>query len=214
MLSKLTLACIDASATADAQCCCPAADVNLLKVPEGKRDEVYVFLSDILPTAWHANELGQVGEGDRVAIWGAGPGAYLLCLVMSDHLDRRHYISLQGTACGVEHPQILAFACSTFSEQRAEFVMCSAAMHSSGLCCVHAVGLLTAHLAKVRGAKQIISIDCVDYRLDRVKQVCQHSPIMLRRQPACKGNCVLRRQDCVQVLCTLQILYFCGRHQR
>jgi threonine dehydrogenase-like Zn-dependent dehydrogenase len=44
-------------------------------VPEGKRDEVYVFLSDILPTAWHANELGQVGEGDRVAIWGAGPGA-------------------------------------------------------------------------------------------------------------------------------------------
>jgi threonine dehydrogenase-like Zn-dependent dehydrogenase len=53
----------------------PAADVNLLKVPEGKRDEVYIFLSDILPTAWHANELGQVGEGDRVAIWGAGPGA-------------------------------------------------------------------------------------------------------------------------------------------
>ena len=36
---------------------------------------------------------------------------------------------------------------------------------------LHAVGLLTAHLAKVRGAKQIISIDCVDYRLDRVKQV-------------------------------------------
>ena len=44
-------------------------------MPEDKRDEVYVFLSDILPTAWHANELGQVGEGDRVAIWGAGPGA-------------------------------------------------------------------------------------------------------------------------------------------
>ena len=36
---------------------------------------------------------------------------------------------------------------------------------------LHAVGLLTAHLAKIRGAKQIISIDCVDYRLDRVKQV-------------------------------------------
>lgn len=52
----------------------PAADVNLLKVPQGKRDEAYVLLSDILPTAWHANELGQVGEGDRVAIWGAGPG--------------------------------------------------------------------------------------------------------------------------------------------
>jgi threonine dehydrogenase-like Zn-dependent dehydrogenase len=41
---------------------------------------------------------------------------------------------------------------------------------------LHAVGLLTAHLAKVRGAKQIISIDCVDYRLDRVKQASVETP--------------------------------------
>lgn len=33
-----------------------------------------VLLSDILPTAWHSCELGEVGPGDRVAIWGAGPG--------------------------------------------------------------------------------------------------------------------------------------------
>lgn len=33
------------------------------------------------------------------------------------------------------------------------------------------MGILVAHCAKVRGAKQIISIDCVDYRLDRVKAV-------------------------------------------
>jgi hypothetical protein len=43
--------------------------------------------------------------------------------------------------------------------------------HATHQVVLHAVGLLTAHLAKVRGAKQIISIDCVDYRLDRVKQV-------------------------------------------
>ncbi|PRW58268.1 glutathione-dependent formaldehyde dehydrogenase [Chlorella sorokiniana] len=41
----------------------PYADLNCLKV----------LLSDILPTAWHSNELGEVGPGDRVAIWGAGP---------------------------------------------------------------------------------------------------------------------------------------------
>ena len=34
-----------------------------------------------------------------------------------------------------------------------------------------AVGILVAHCAKVRDAKQIISIDCVGYRLDRVQQV-------------------------------------------
>lgn len=52
----------------------PAADTNLLKVPSNLSDEQVLFLSDIYPTAWHANELGQVGEGDKVAIWGAGPG--------------------------------------------------------------------------------------------------------------------------------------------
>ncbi|BDA44776.1 Uncharacterized zinc-type alcohol dehydrogenase-like protein [Coccomyxa sp. Obi] len=49
------------------------ADVNLLKVPSNLPDKKVVLLSDILPTAWHANELGGVGKGDRVAIWGAGP---------------------------------------------------------------------------------------------------------------------------------------------
>ena len=52
-----------------------AADVNLLKVPEGMTDMQVILLSDILPTAWHATEMGQVGKGDKVAIWGAGPGA-------------------------------------------------------------------------------------------------------------------------------------------
>ncbi|KAG0554785.1 hypothetical protein KC19_12G118700 [Ceratodon purpureus] len=51
----------------------PLADNNVIKVPEGLSDEKVIFLSDILPTGWHANELARVGEGDNVAIWGAGP---------------------------------------------------------------------------------------------------------------------------------------------
>ncbi len=51
-----------------------AADLNCLKVPEGMSDKKVVLLSDVLPTAWHATELGGVSKGDRVAIWGAGPG--------------------------------------------------------------------------------------------------------------------------------------------
>ena len=46
-----------------------AADVNALKVPDNLSDEKVLLLSDILPTAWHANELAGVGEGDSVAIW-------------------------------------------------------------------------------------------------------------------------------------------------
>ena len=53
---------------------CHAADLNCLKVPEGMPDNKVVLLSDVLPTAWHATELGGISKGDRVAIWGAGPG--------------------------------------------------------------------------------------------------------------------------------------------
>jgi threonine dehydrogenase-like Zn-dependent dehydrogenase len=51
----------------------PFADVNCLKVPPGMHDKDVILLSDVLATAWHANELGEVHEGDTVAIWGAGP---------------------------------------------------------------------------------------------------------------------------------------------
>ena len=54
----------------------PNADVNLLKVPADASlpDDKVLFLSDIFATAWHANVLGEVSDGDKVAIWGAGPG--------------------------------------------------------------------------------------------------------------------------------------------
>jgi hypothetical protein len=53
-----------------------AADVNLLKIPSSPSlpDDKVLFLSDIFATAWHANVLGEVADGDKVAIWGAGPG--------------------------------------------------------------------------------------------------------------------------------------------
>jgi threonine dehydrogenase-like Zn-dependent dehydrogenase len=54
----------------------PFARVNCLKIPDDIRvmpDEKAILLSDVLCTAWHANELGDVQKGDKVAIWGAGP---------------------------------------------------------------------------------------------------------------------------------------------
>jgi threonine dehydrogenase-like Zn-dependent dehydrogenase len=51
----------------------PFADVGCIKVPDDVPDEKALLLSDILPTAWHATELGKVEAGNNVAIWGAGP---------------------------------------------------------------------------------------------------------------------------------------------
>lgn len=54
----------------------PFADVNCLKVPAELRDEQAILLSDVLSTAWHANELGDVKEGDAVAIWCEVPALF------------------------------------------------------------------------------------------------------------------------------------------
>ncbi|EFJ47484.1 hypothetical protein VOLCADRAFT_101983 [Volvox carteri f. nagariensis] len=51
----------------------PFADNNLLHVPTDLTDDQVLFLSDIMSTAWFASELGEVGPGKTVAIWGAGP---------------------------------------------------------------------------------------------------------------------------------------------
>jgi threonine dehydrogenase-like Zn-dependent dehydrogenase len=51
----------------------PLADVNLFTWPENMPAEAAILLSDVACTAWHANECGEVGKGDNVAIWGAGP---------------------------------------------------------------------------------------------------------------------------------------------
>lgn len=54
----------------------PYGDFNALKLP-GKpgdaNEDNFLMLADIFPTAWHANELANVGMGHSVAIYGAGP---------------------------------------------------------------------------------------------------------------------------------------------
>eukprot|EP01118_Nematostelium_gracile_P011960 TRINITY_DN4314_c0_g1_i1.p1 TRINITY_DN4314_c0_g1~~TRINITY_DN4314_c0_g1_i1.p1 ORF type:complete len:419 (-),score=121.70 TRINITY_DN4314_c0_g1_i1:31-1287(-) len=51
----------------------PFADVNCLVVPEGVPDEKALYLSDIIPTAYHGVELADVKPGSTVGIWGLGP---------------------------------------------------------------------------------------------------------------------------------------------
>ena len=51
----------------------PQAQFGPVKVPEGVPDERYLYLSDILPTAWQAVEYADVEEGGTVAVHGLGP---------------------------------------------------------------------------------------------------------------------------------------------
>jgi threonine dehydrogenase-like Zn-dependent dehydrogenase len=51
----------------------PQAHFGPIKVPEGPPDERFLFLSDVLPTAWQAVEYANVPPGGSVAIYGLGP---------------------------------------------------------------------------------------------------------------------------------------------
>jgi threonine dehydrogenase-like Zn-dependent dehydrogenase len=51
----------------------PQAHFGPIKVPEGPPDERFLFLSDVLPTAWQAVAFANIPEGGSVAILGLGP---------------------------------------------------------------------------------------------------------------------------------------------
>jgi threonine dehydrogenase-like Zn-dependent dehydrogenase len=52
----------------------PQAQFGPIKVPEnGAPDERYLFLSDVLPTAWQAVEYAAIPKGGSVAVYGLGP---------------------------------------------------------------------------------------------------------------------------------------------
>ncbi|MEV0346997.1 zinc-dependent alcohol dehydrogenase [Nonomuraea sp. NPDC050680] len=50
----------------------PYADVNAFPVPDDVPDSNAVFASDAVPTGWMGADLGGVGPGDVVAVWGCG----------------------------------------------------------------------------------------------------------------------------------------------
>ncbi|KQQ07309.1 MULTISPECIES: zinc-dependent alcohol dehydrogenase [unclassified Rathayibacter] len=51
----------------------PLADYNTVKVGTDLPDDRYLFLSDIVPTAWQGVDYAQVPEGGTLAVYGLGP---------------------------------------------------------------------------------------------------------------------------------------------
>jgi threonine dehydrogenase-like Zn-dependent dehydrogenase len=51
----------------------PQAQYTHIKVPDGPPDERFVYLSDVIPTAWQAVEYAAIPDGGSVTILGLGP---------------------------------------------------------------------------------------------------------------------------------------------
>jgi threonine dehydrogenase-like Zn-dependent dehydrogenase len=81
----------------------PQAQYGPITVPDGPPDERFVYLSDVLPTAWQAVAYADIPEGGSVAVFGLGPIGQMCCRVA------RHRGA--GTVIGVDLvPERLALA--------------------------------------------------------------------------------------------------------
>ncbi|MFW6773868.1 alcohol dehydrogenase catalytic domain-containing protein [Nocardioides sp. CPCC 205120] len=92
----------------------PFGDTLPIKVPHGPPDDRFLFLSDVLPTAWQAVEYAGVGEGESVLIIGGGPiGAMaariaarrgIRVIVSEPEEDRRQRAAAWGAEVVEEQP--------------------------------------------------------------------------------------------------------------
>ncbi|MFI2303643.1 zinc-dependent alcohol dehydrogenase [Actinacidiphila glaucinigra] len=73
----------------------PQAQFGPIKVPDGPADDRFVYLSDVLPTAWQAVKYADVPKGGSVAVLGLGPIGDMCCRV-ARHLGA-------GTVIGIDH---------------------------------------------------------------------------------------------------------------
>ncbi|AEF39867.1 alcohol dehydrogenase catalytic domain-containing protein [Hoyosella subflava] len=96
----------------------PYADGTTIKVPEGPDDQRFVYLSDVLPTAWQAVEYAALEPGASVAVLGLGPIGDMAARIAShrgfrvigiDRVpERRRRVSARGieTLALEDHPKI------------------------------------------------------------------------------------------------------------
>jgi threonine dehydrogenase-like Zn-dependent dehydrogenase len=59
----------------------PQAQYGPIKVPDGPPDERFLYLSDVLPTAWQAVEYADVPKGGSLVVLGLGPIGDMCCRV-------------------------------------------------------------------------------------------------------------------------------------
>ncbi|MEV0640750.1 zinc-dependent alcohol dehydrogenase [Streptomyces sp. NPDC050619] len=59
----------------------PQAQYGPIKVPEGPPDDRFVYLSDVLPTAWQAVAYADVPQGGSIAVLGLGPIGDMACRI-------------------------------------------------------------------------------------------------------------------------------------
>ncbi|TMR17923.1 glutathione-dependent formaldehyde dehydrogenase [Nonomuraea turkmeniaca] len=78
----------------------PEAQFGPIRVPTGPPDERFLYLSDVLPTAWQAVEYAEIPDGGSVTVFGLGPIGQMSARI-ARHLGRR-VIGVDGVMARLE----------------------------------------------------------------------------------------------------------------
>ncbi len=73
----------------------PLAHYGPIKVPEGPPDQRFLYLSDVLPTAWQAVAYADIPPGGTVAVFGLGPIGQM-CARIAYHLGAGRVIGVDN----------------------------------------------------------------------------------------------------------------------
>jgi threonine dehydrogenase-like Zn-dependent dehydrogenase len=163
----------------------PHADYGLIAVGHELSDEHYLFLSDILPTAWQGVQYAEVPEGGTLAVVGLGPvgqfaariGSYLgYDVVAIDPVpERRAAAERHGIAVAAAHDEGLELLSQRTGARGADGVVDAVGMEAHGnhvaAAAQHAASVLPASL----GQKTLEHVG-----VDRVSAL--HSSIDLARR--------------------------------
>jgi threonine dehydrogenase-like Zn-dependent dehydrogenase len=71
----------------------PQAQFGPIKVPDGPADDRFVYLSDVLPTAWQAVEYANIPTGGSVLVLGLGPIGEMSCRI-AQHRGCEHVMAV------------------------------------------------------------------------------------------------------------------------
>ena len=71
----------------------PQAQFGPIKVPDGPPDERFLYLSDVIPTAWQAVKYADVPRGGTLAVFGLGPIGQF-CVRVAKHLGVERVIAV------------------------------------------------------------------------------------------------------------------------
>jgi threonine dehydrogenase-like Zn-dependent dehydrogenase len=146
----------------------PQAHFGPIKVPEGPPDVRFLYLSDVLPTAWQAVEYANLPAGGTLAVWGLGPIGQM-CVRIGRHLGADRVLAVD------EVPERLAMA-ADFGAETVDFSA------------VDDAATAVRELTGGRGADSVIDAVGMEAAGSKIDSVLQATKIQMDRLEALRTS--------------------------